>query len=110
VAQTADLLLLPCCHSGLHHVLLTWFPAIRLAHQLGAELLLRRAEFSGTRMDRVMHNNDRLKSSARLLEQIDKSRRQVVAAQAARPVFRRWYTLREHLAAARQALVDLCAR
>jgi TRAP-type uncharacterized transport system substrate-binding protein len=110
VAQAASLLLfavLPilACTA----LLLTWIPRLfdwRISSALN--YFYGELKFLEREMDRVATNNPiGLKN---LLEQIDKIERQVVLLELPDRFSERWYTLREHLAAARERLLTLRAR
>ena len=110
VAQAAALLLLAALPITVAAVLLlTWIPRLfdwRVSAALNyfyGELKFLESEMDGVATNNPIH----LK---RLLERLDKIERQVVLLDLPDAFSERWYTLREHLAAARDRLLTLRAR
>ena len=110
IAQAAGLLLfavLPIL--AVAAALLTWIPRLfdwRISSALNyfyGELKFLESEIAGV----VTNNPIHLKH---LLERLDKIERQVMLLDLPDPFSERWYTLREHLAAARDRLLTLRAR
>ncbi|MES2946470.1 MAG: TAXI family TRAP transporter solute-binding subunit [Pseudomonadota bacterium] len=109
-AQLAELLLyvvLPILIAGLF--LLAWIPRIfdwrisaTVNHFYGD------VKFLDSEMDKIASENPM--ALRRLLERLDHIERQVVALDLPDEFSERWYTLREHLAAARDRLLKLRAR
>lgn len=110
VAQAAALLLwavFPILAAGT--LLLTWIPRL-FDWRISAALnyFYGELKFLESEMDNVAANNPiHLKH---LLERLDKIERQVVLLDLPDVFSERWYTLREHLAAARERLLTLRAR
>ncbi|MFM9900570.1 MAG: TAXI family TRAP transporter solute-binding subunit [Polaromonas sp.] len=110
VAQATSLLLfavLPILAAAA--LLLTWIPRL-FDWRISAALnyFYGELKFLESEMESVATNNPI--SLKHLLERLDKIERQVVLLDLPDPFSERWYTLREHLAAARERLLTLRSR